>query len=80
LKYKDNPERHPVANDQKAKITLRRLAISALEAIDAKSYLRPYLDKANKILKLGLGVYGRGRSEAILENEEQAKARVTLNK
>ncbi|MDR1164596.1 MAG: AAA family ATPase, partial [Deltaproteobacteria bacterium] len=36
LKYKDNPERHPVANDQKAKITLRRLAISALEAIDAK--------------------------------------------
>ncbi|MDR1166739.1 MAG: PD-(D/E)XK nuclease domain-containing protein [Deltaproteobacteria bacterium] len=79
LKYKDIPERHAMAIDQKAKTVMRRLAISALKATDAKSYLRPYLAKAKKILKLGLGVYGRGRCEAILENEEQAKARAKLN-
>ncbi|MDR1166224.1 MAG: ATP-binding protein [Deltaproteobacteria bacterium] len=79
LKYKNDLELNPMANDQKAKTTMRKLAISALEAIDAKNYLRPYLAKAKKILRLGLGVYGRGRTEAILENEEQAKARAKLN-
>ncbi|MDR1165517.1 MAG: ATP-binding protein [Deltaproteobacteria bacterium] len=75
LKYKDNPEIHPMSVSQKTKNALERLAISALKTIDAKNYLRPYLAKAKKILKLGLGVYGRGRAMAILENEEQAKAR-----
>ncbi|MDR1166740.1 MAG: ATP-binding protein [Deltaproteobacteria bacterium] len=80
LKFKNDPELNPTPNDQKAKTTMRKLAISALEAIDVKNYLRPYLAKAKKILKLGLGVYGRGRCEAILENEEQAKARAKRNR
>ncbi|MDR1165467.1 MAG: ATP-binding protein [Deltaproteobacteria bacterium] len=77
LKYR-NPETHPIAVNQKIKTILDRLAISALRSIDEKNYLRPYLAKAKKILKLGLGVYGRGRAIAILENEEQTQARVKL--
>ncbi|MDR1164557.1 MAG: ATP-binding protein [Deltaproteobacteria bacterium] len=77
LKFKD-PKTHPAKVSRKTKTAMEKLAISALETIDAKSYLRPYLAKAKKILKLGLGVYGRGRVMAILENEEQARARVKL--
>ncbi|MDR1164891.1 MAG: ATP-binding protein [Deltaproteobacteria bacterium] len=77
LKYKDQ-DTHPLRLNQKIKTAMERLAISALKTIDAKHYLRPYLTKATKILKLGLGVYGRGHSMAILENEGQTKARAKL--
>ncbi|MDR1166225.1 MAG: ATP-binding protein [Deltaproteobacteria bacterium] len=76
LKHKDNPETNPALDSRKTKTALKRLAISSLKSIDAKNYLRPYLAKAKKILKLGLGVYGRGRAMAILENEERAKERL----
>ncbi|MDR1166223.1 MAG: ATP-binding protein [Deltaproteobacteria bacterium] len=76
LKFKDNPETNPALDSLKTKAALKRLAISALKAIDEKNYLRPYLAKAKKMLKLGLGVYGRGRAMAILENEERAKERL----
>ncbi|MDR1166778.1 MAG: ATP-binding protein [Deltaproteobacteria bacterium] len=78
LKYKDNLELESVGDNHKIKTAMEKLAIYAIKTIDAKNYLRPYLAKAKKILKLGLGVYGRGRVVAILENEEQAKARAKL--
>ncbi|MDR1164677.1 MAG: hypothetical protein LBO66_02180 [Deltaproteobacteria bacterium] len=36
--------------------------------------------KAKKILRLGMGVYGKGHVVAILENEERAKDRVKAKK
>ncbi|MDR1167211.1 MAG: ATP-binding protein [Deltaproteobacteria bacterium] len=74
LKYRKSLTR-PATIDQKIKNVMRGLAISALETIDEKKYMRPYLAKAKKILRLGLGIYGRGHAMAILENEEAAKAR-----
>jgi hypothetical protein len=78
LKYKDMPVTHSVDDNHKTKISMEKLAIFALKTIDAKNYLRPYLAKAKKTLRLGLGVCGRGRALAILENEEQAKTRAKL--
>jgi hypothetical protein len=80
LKYQIKPESNPADIDQLAETTMRRLAIFALETIDAKKYLRPYLAKAKKILRLGLGVCGRGRTVAILDTEERATARVKSKK
>jgi hypothetical protein len=45
----------------------RKLANEALKAIDAKKYPLPYQAKAKQIIKIGLGIYGRGHSLAIIK-------------
>jgi hypothetical protein len=70
IKYKDL-----TSNEDRDSSTMKRLAILALETIRQKKYARPYLADAKKILRLGVGILGRGRALAILENEKEAAAR-----
>jgi hypothetical protein len=43
-----------------------RLAQAALAAIDGKGYPRPYESRARKVIRIGLGIYGRGQSLALM--------------
>ncbi|MDR1164614.1 MAG: ATP-binding protein [Deltaproteobacteria bacterium] len=66
LKYLKNGE----INDAKQtkneiKIITERLARKGLKAIETLNYAAPYLIDAKKIVKMGLGVYGRGHSQAL---------------
>jgi hypothetical protein len=49
---------------------LNKLAKEALNAIGTKRYLRPYLARARQVMTIGLGIYGRGRSLALMGSDE----------
>jgi hypothetical protein len=74
IKYKKSFEVSKIVEDKDLS-AMKRLAILALETIRQKKYARPYLADARKILRMGVGVLGRGRALVILENEEEAAAR-----
>jgi hypothetical protein len=46
------------------------LAQDALAAIDKKKYAQPYEGRSKKVIKIGLGIYGRGRSLALMGSGE----------
>jgi hypothetical protein len=41
-----------------------------LAAIDKKKYAQPYEGRAWEVIKIGLGIYGRGRSLALMGSGE----------
>ncbi|MDR1110817.1 MAG: hypothetical protein LBP92_09055 [Deltaproteobacteria bacterium] len=45
-----------------------KLAQDALAAIDGKEYPRPYGSLARRVTRIGLGVYGRRQSLALMES------------
>jgi hypothetical protein len=49
---------------------LIKLAKGALRAIETKHYLRPYLARSKRVIKIGLGIYDRGQSLAVIENQD----------
>ncbi|MDR1166889.1 MAG: PD-(D/E)XK nuclease domain-containing protein, partial [Deltaproteobacteria bacterium] len=51
------------------KAVLANLANQALKAIDAKKYANPYLSRAQKIIKIGLGVRHREECLALIKIE-----------
>jgi hypothetical protein len=53
--------------EEKLKTTLTSLAEEGLKAIENKHYLRPYLDRAKKIVKMGVGIYGRDQALVLME-------------
>jgi hypothetical protein len=65
LKYKKEADSD--LTEEKIKITLASLAEEGLRAIENKHYLRPYLDRAKKIVKMGVGLYGRDQALALME-------------
>ncbi|MDR1297181.1 MAG: hypothetical protein LBO05_07375 [Deltaproteobacteria bacterium] len=46
------------------------LSITALAAIDKKKYAQPYEGRAREVIKIGLGIYGRARSLALMGSGE----------
>ncbi|MDR1166089.1 MAG: AAA family ATPase [Deltaproteobacteria bacterium] len=52
---------------------LKKLALDGLAAIRRLGYGDPYFSEANKLLKMGVGVFGRGDSRVLLENNAQTK-------
>jgi hypothetical protein len=55
--------------EEEIKLILARLADGALAAIKKKKYSLPYEGRAKKVVKIGLGVYGRGQSLAKIDRE-----------
>jgi hypothetical protein len=60
-------------NDGMAADLQAKLAKEALSAIAKKKYLRPYWAKAKRIVKIDLGIYGRGQCLALAENAKTAR-------
>jgi hypothetical protein len=58
---------NPVPTKSDVTMILTKLAAEALSAVNSKCYDWPYMDKAKRIVKIGLGVHGRGRSLALME-------------
>jgi hypothetical protein len=55
----------PIKSDESTILT--KLAMEALSAINSKNYDWPYMSRAKKIVKIGLGVHGRGQALALVE-------------
>ncbi|MDR1164884.1 MAG: ATP-binding protein [Deltaproteobacteria bacterium] len=71
LKYqKPTDPLNPETDEEKLKDILGDLASKGLKAIDAKKYANPYLSRANKIIKIGLGVYHREDCLALVKIED----------
>jgi hypothetical protein len=82
LKYEKGEEDDPGSRKTKAAKSTRnfakteeeinkkmaKMANDALKAIHSKKYPRPYESRAKKVIKIGLGIYGRGKSLAIIKN------------
>ncbi|MDR1166385.1 MAG: PD-(D/E)XK nuclease domain-containing protein, partial [Deltaproteobacteria bacterium] len=70
LKYQESCglESHEKDTD-KLKSVLLNLARQALKAIDAKKYANPYLSRAKKIIKIGLGACHREDCLALIKIE-----------
>ncbi|MDR1166639.1 MAG: AAA family ATPase [Deltaproteobacteria bacterium] len=56
-----------------AAIESELLAFAAMKDIRTLSYEEPYKDESNRLLKMGIGVYGAGHARVLLENEEQTE-------
>jgi hypothetical protein len=54
--------------EENFKTTLTSLAEEGLKAIEKKHYLWPYLNRAKKIVKMGVGIYGRDQVLVLMEN------------
>ncbi|MDR1166650.1 MAG: ATP-binding protein [Deltaproteobacteria bacterium] len=54
-------------SEEEIRKILTKLALLALDAIENKKYAQPYEGQAKDIIKIGLGIYGRGRSLAIIK-------------
>jgi hypothetical protein len=67
LKYKRGEE--PGLPEDRIQKTLAGLADGGLKAIQRKRYCWPYLEKARRIVKIGIGIYGRGHVLAKMEDE-----------
>jgi hypothetical protein len=50
-----------------------KLAIMAMKAIRSVHYADPYKAEAKRILKMGIGVFGKEKVKVLLENEDQSK-------
>ncbi|MDR1164979.1 MAG: ATP-binding protein [Deltaproteobacteria bacterium] len=68
LKYRQAEKETDSLSEDKIKDITKRLAEKGLKAIEDINYATPYIVDAKKILKMGLGIYGRGRSQALLKN------------
>ncbi|MDR1297754.1 MAG: ATP-binding protein, partial [Deltaproteobacteria bacterium] len=66
LKYKKEADTD--LTEDELKTTLIDLAENGLKAIESKHYLWPYLDRAKKIVKMGVGIYGRDQALVFIKN------------
>ncbi|MDR1308994.1 MAG: AAA family ATPase [Deltaproteobacteria bacterium] len=61
-------KKRPGPTKTEVKTIQTRLAQDALAAIDGKEYPRPHGSRARRVIKIGLGIYGRGQSLALMES------------
>ncbi|MDR1109264.1 MAG: PD-(D/E)XK nuclease domain-containing protein [Deltaproteobacteria bacterium] len=63
-------KKRPGPTEAETEKILAKLAQDALAAINKKKYAQPYEGRAWTVIKIGLGIYGRGRSLALMGNGE----------